>query len=93
MLSNSSIILTGDSRGTTNRALLTNAGYVAVAETQYSSVKIVTNNEDNSLNLTFWNNTIRLGIVSLSARDTAIYVGMDSGRVLRYNLEDNFSYK
>jgi len=104
VLSNSSIILTGDSRGTTNRVLLTNAGYVAVAETQYSSVKIVTNNEDNSLNLTFWNNTIRsedagiasdvrTGIVSLSVSAIAIYAVTDSGIVLRYKLEDDFSYK
>jgi len=104
VLSNSSIILTGASRGTTNRVLLTNAGYVAVAETQYSSVKIVTNNEDNSLNLTFWNNTIRsedagiasdvrTGIVSLSVSAIAIYAVTDSGIVLRYKLEDDFSYK
>lgn len=84
--------------------LLANAGYVAVAETQYSSVKSDVNKEDNSLNLTFWNNTIRSedagiasdvrsGIVSLSASNTAIYAGTDSGIVLRYKLEDDFSYK
>jgi len=77
---------------------------IKIIKSLVGSVKIVVNKEDNSLNLTFWNNTIsagsagiasdvRSGIVSLSARDTAIYVGMDSGRVLRYNLEDNFSYK
>jgi len=104
VLSNSIIVLTGDSKGVTNRVLLANAGYIAVAGTQYSSVEIVVNKEDNSLNLTFWNNTIssedagitsavRSGIVSLSASDTAIYAGTDSGLVLRYNLEDDFSYK
>ena len=104
MLSNSSIVLTGDSKGATNRVLLANAGYVAISETKYRSVKIVVNKEDNSINLTFWNNTIRsedagiasdvrTGIVILLASNTAIYAGTDSGIVLRYNLEDDFSYK
>lgn len=74
---------------------------IKIIKSLVGSVKIVTNNEDNSLNLTFWNNTIssgdarttspvRSGIVSLSASDNAIYAGMDSGIVLRYNLEDDF---
>lgn len=84
--------------------LLANAGYVAVAGTAYSSVKIVVNKEDNSLTLTFWNNIIRsedagiasdvrTGIFSLLVSDIAIYAVTDSGIVLRYKLEDDFSYK
>lgn len=77
---------------------------IKIIKSLVGSVKIVTNNEDNSLNLTFWNNTIRsedagiasdvrTGIVSLSVSDIAIYAVTDSGIVLRYKLEDDFSYK